>query len=500
MSNYEENTIASGSDTSKKEVANISSSQVVMASSAKNGILHLKIGNELLNASYSFQSKDLIINFGNNCEILIIKYLSQARIPSLVSETGQFLSKDTIFTITKFESGTLEEKQDIGSITSVTGTSIIRKANGAKGVISEYSAINVGDMLATTNQSKATITFADGMIAELNPSTKISIDRFNYSTDPDSFNIGLTVLEGNLNFQSGKIANTENAEVLINTPVSILRIHGDVTGGWSVDEDGTHHFSAKSNDKNPNSALEVRTLSGAEFINSESALITSNSVLTPPSIIVGEVVMSQISTDNAEAYSESTAEEKIQFNPSNEESNIISSNSDDFTPIAKEENVESKITDLKFEEITPHESEEVISEVHFEDTADDFNALEDAPKSDTSTDEARSIIEINDNFEAGETHDVRNVIELQKIHNAASTREIYGFTELDASTPSNRLIEIDGIDYKKLQFRKTGIDGHEDLIIEILGDDGSGNHSLVLKEFFAQKESSVTTFRFAAKS
>ncbi len=261
----------------------ISKSQVVNASAASGGVLPIKIGDMINAASYSMQSKDLVINFGDDCEILILKYLSQAKVPSLVSEIGRYMPREAIYTITRFgfnpsaQSGT-----SAGTVLFMEGSAVLRRIDGSRLDISEGVDIFQGDIIITDAASTLNIKFSDGFLLTMNPSSKITVDKYFFQPGSPHSGIIITALEGSILFDSGDIVKSGDEECIINTPVAILKVIGEVSGGWKIDDNGVYNFYVECQTEACNGRLEIKTLIGERNLYQPRIFIAVDSILKNP--------------------------------------------------------------------------------------------------------------------------------------------------------------------------------------------------------------------------
>lgn len=307
-----------GSSKQKVKLA-ISKSQVVNASSADDGVLSIKIANEITSATYAIQSKDLIINFADDHEILILKYLSQARVPSLVSDTGRFISRETIFTLTRFEQNTAATPAVAGKVLAIQGKAYVKRISGLKGEFAEGDDIYQGDYIATPRGSEVSIRLADGSEYNIGQEARVTIDKLAFSEKPDLHRSVVSVLQGELTYKSGDIARHPAGEAIINTPVAILTLKGEIAGGWQVDEEGVHKFFAECPVDSCNGKVEIKTLAGDRGLYQPNIFISVESMLkvpvqltnldNPKAMSMGEAVGAQPEAAIEEVASEEVKEE-----------------------------------------------------------------------------------------------------------------------------------------------------------------------------------------------
>src|SRR3972149_53678 len=86
-----------------------------------------------------------------------------------------------------------------GSVSQLSGTLSVRKADGSLRILSQKSEIQSGDTLNTQRDSYAQIKFADGAQITLKPNTTVKIERFNFvESEPRNDGFFYSPLKGGL--------------------------------------------------------------------------------------------------------------------------------------------------------------------------------------------------------------------------------------------------------------------------------------------------------------
>src|SRR5271154_857827 len=77
-----------------------------------------------------------------------------------------------------------------GSVTQLSGTLAVQRADGSIKLLSQKSDVAQGDTLTTETDSYAQVKFADGGIVTMKPNTRMKLDNFNYDAEqPDKDNM-----------------------------------------------------------------------------------------------------------------------------------------------------------------------------------------------------------------------------------------------------------------------------------------------------------------------
>jgi hypothetical protein len=121
---------------------------------------------------------------------------------------------------------------DTGTVTQLSGTLTVQKADGSMRILSQKSEVVGGDTVDTQKNSYAQIKFADGGMITLKPNTKVTIQQFRFKQkEPqnDSFVFGL--LKGGLRAVTGQVGKRGNQEAYtLKTATSTIGIRGTSYG------------------------------------------------------------------------------------------------------------------------------------------------------------------------------------------------------------------------------------------------------------------------------
>lgn len=124
-----------------------------------------------------------------------------------------------------------------GTVTHLTGTLSVRKADGSVRILSQKSKIENGDTISTERDSFAQIEFADGARLTLKPNTAVTIERFDYAEDrPQDDFFFYTLLRGGLRAVAGVVGErsseryrlrTATADIGMRRPTAIAGLGAD---------------------------------------------------------------------------------------------------------------------------------------------------------------------------------------------------------------------------------------------------------------------------------
>jgi hypothetical protein len=157
-----------------------------------------------------------------------------------------------------------------GSITQLSGTLAVQRADGSIKLLSQKSDVSPGDTLTTQTDSYAQVKLSDGGLVTLKPNTRMKLDNYNYNEQqPDQDNMAYSLLKGGLRFVSGLIGKRGNKDAYkLTTATATIGIRG--TAGEAND-----CTDPKNPCVNPDSKVTLPT--GVYVSVSEGEIVVSNS-------------------------------------------------------------------------------------------------------------------------------------------------------------------------------------------------------------------------------
>jgi len=114
-----------------------------------------------------------------------------------------------------------------GTVTQISGTLSVKKADGSIRILSQKSEIRSGDTINTERDSYAQIRFTDGGQVTLKPSTSVKIDEFRFNEakpQEDSFLFGL--VKGGLRAVTGIVGKRNRDKYQLGTATATIGIRG----------------------------------------------------------------------------------------------------------------------------------------------------------------------------------------------------------------------------------------------------------------------------------
>lgn len=130
-----------------------------------------------------------------------------------------------------------------GTITQLSGTLSVQKADGTVRILSQRSEIGSGDTVNTQKDSYAQIRFTDGGQITLKPNTSVKIENFKFAEDKpaeDSFLFGL--VKGGLRAVTGIVGKRSRDKYQLGTATATIGIRGTT---YSADDCVNNRTSAE---------------------------------------------------------------------------------------------------------------------------------------------------------------------------------------------------------------------------------------------------------------
>jgi len=125
-----------------------------------------------------------------------------------------------------------------GTVTHLSGTLSVQRADGSVRILSQKSEVNPGDVLTTQRDSYAQINFTDGSSMTMRPNTQVKVEQFNFVQDrPQEDNSFLRLVKGGLRTVTGLVGKRGNQDAYkIGTNTATIGIRG--SSGDTIDNTG----------------------------------------------------------------------------------------------------------------------------------------------------------------------------------------------------------------------------------------------------------------------
>ena len=131
------------------------------------------------------------------------------------------------FTALAFAAGAPGALASTGTVTQLSGTLSVKKADGSIRILSQRSQVQSGDTLNTERDSFAQIKFSDGAQITLKPNTAVKIDSFRFSEDkPQEDSFLYHLVKGGLRAVTGIVGKRSRDKYELGTATATIGIRG----------------------------------------------------------------------------------------------------------------------------------------------------------------------------------------------------------------------------------------------------------------------------------
>jgi hypothetical protein len=114
-----------------------------------------------------------------------------------------------------------------GTVTQLSGTLSVKKADGSVRILSQKSQIENGDTVNTERDSYAQIKFTDGAQMTLKPNTAVKIENVTFVEDkPQSDSFLYSLVKGGLRAVTGLVGKRSNDKYEMGTATATIGIRG----------------------------------------------------------------------------------------------------------------------------------------------------------------------------------------------------------------------------------------------------------------------------------
>lgn len=114
-----------------------------------------------------------------------------------------------------------------GTVTQLSGTLSVRKADGSVRILSQRSQIETGDTVNTERDSYAQIRFSDGAQLTMKPNTAVKIDNFKFAEDkPQEDSFLYSLVKGGLRAVTGVVGKRSKDKYSLGTATATIGIRG----------------------------------------------------------------------------------------------------------------------------------------------------------------------------------------------------------------------------------------------------------------------------------
>lgn len=125
-----------------------------------------------------------------------------------------------------------------GTVTHLSGTLAVKRADGSTRVLSQRSEVREGDLLVTAADSYARVKFVDGSEVTLRPDSQFQIEAFKYEAGrPEGDSALFRLIKGGLRSVTGLVARRSRDSFRVTTATATLGVRGTHFGALQCAND-----------------------------------------------------------------------------------------------------------------------------------------------------------------------------------------------------------------------------------------------------------------------
>jgi hypothetical protein len=114
-----------------------------------------------------------------------------------------------------------------GTVTQLSGTLSVRKADGSVRILSQRSTIESGDTINTERDSYAQVRFTDGAQLTLKPNSAVKIEDFKFAEEkPEGDSFLYSLVKGGLRAVTGIVGKRSKDKYQLGTATATIGIRG----------------------------------------------------------------------------------------------------------------------------------------------------------------------------------------------------------------------------------------------------------------------------------
>ena len=167
--------------------------------------------------------------------------------------------------------------EPIGQVSDLTGQVFAVRADGTRVQLSAGDAVFQGDVIETAAGGAVNMIFVDDTTFALGADARLALDEMVYNPATQAGSSSFSVLKGVFVFVSGQIAQTDNTQMTVSTPVATIGIRGTKVAGDVRPAGEESRFTVIDGE------IVISTQGGTVVMSQANATTVITSFLAPPS-------------------------------------------------------------------------------------------------------------------------------------------------------------------------------------------------------------------------
>lgn len=134
--------------------------------------------------------------------------------------------------------GAVAGAEPSGTVTHLSGTLAVKRADGSTRILSQRSEVHEGDLLVTAGDSYARVKFVDGSEVTLRPDSQFQIETFKFEAGrPEADSALFRLIKGGLRSVTGALAKRNRDNLRVITATATVGIRGTIFGALQCAND-----------------------------------------------------------------------------------------------------------------------------------------------------------------------------------------------------------------------------------------------------------------------
>ena len=245
----------------------------------------LPSGQFLSDASYLQQGHDLVLIGPDGATYVVRGYFLLDNPPDLISSDGGRMTAAMVDSFTPPEAAgqyaelgnqLAQAAQPIGQVKDLTGQAFAVRADGTRVALQAGDPVFQGDVVETGADGAINLLFVDETTFALGDDARLALDEMVYNPASKQGSSAFSILKGVFVFTSGQIAQTDNSQMTVTTPVATIGIRGTKVAGEVKPAGQETKFTVIDGE------IAVVTQGGTVLMSDQNATTTVTSFLAPP--------------------------------------------------------------------------------------------------------------------------------------------------------------------------------------------------------------------------
>lgn len=201
----------------------------------------------ITDAQISQDGQNLVLKSPDGIVMVIEGYFNNETPPNLVAPDGKVLSPSLVKSFMSADAAqyaneqvSMNDASPIGEITEAKGTVTVLHQDGTKETAQKGTPLFEGDVIETSADGAANITFADESSFAVSNNARMAIDEFEFDAKTNEGENNFSMLRGIFVYTSGLVGREDPDDVHIKTPVGSIGIRGTIIAGDIPAEGGAN--------------------------------------------------------------------------------------------------------------------------------------------------------------------------------------------------------------------------------------------------------------------